>query len=82
MDNNSLIAFFGWCSIINIFVFVYWAGVVLLAPKWIYRHSSAWFDFSEQQFSAIQYVFLGAFKLFIIFFNLVPYIVLRIIFSS
>jgi len=80
MDGNSLIAFFGWCSIINFCVFVYWAGMVLLAPRWIYRHSSAWFEFSESQFSAIQYVFLGSFKLFIIFFNLVPYIALRIIY--
>ena len=80
MDSNSLIAFFGWCTIINSCVFVYWAGIVLLAPHWIYRHSSAWFDFTENQFSAIQYVFLGGFKLFIIFFNLVPYIAFRIIF--
>lgn len=79
MSAEMLMAFLGWSAIINICILIYWSGFLLLAPKWIYRVSCQWFDMTEQQFSIIQYSFLGGFKLFILFFSVVPYFALRII---
>lgn len=79
MDLITIMAFLGWCSIINIGIFIYWVAIVLLAPNWIYQWSNRFFTMSQEQFTVIQYCFMGAFKLFILLFNIVPYFALRII---
>lgn len=69
----------GWCSIINIGIFLWWFGWFALAHDFVSRFHGKWFDLSRQQFDAIHYAVMAFFKLCIIIFNLVPYIALRII---
>lgn len=68
-----------WCLIINMGVMLYWFFVYLFARRLIYRMHTRWFKLSPESFDAIQYGGMGIYKLFIIVFNLVPYIALHII---
>lgn len=79
MDLTTASAFFGWCSVINIGILIYWAAVVLWAPNWVFQWSNRFFTMTQEQFTVIQYCFMGAFKLIILLTNIVPYFALRII---
>ena len=79
MTIQILSDFFMWCTIINGGIFLFWIVFVLLAPDFVYRVQSRWFPVSRQSFDLAIYSFMGLFKLFYIFFNVVPWIALLII---
>jgi len=79
MNIEILIPFLGWCAVINIGILVYWACFLFLAPGWLYRISSKWVQIPEEQFFTMHFTLYGAFKLAILFFNIAPYLALRII---
>jgi hypothetical protein len=76
---QQLSDFFFWCSVINGGLFIFWILIIRLMPDLVYRTQSFWFPLSRDEFDRIIYAFLGLFKIFLLFFNLVPYIALRII---
>jgi len=51
----------------------------LLAGNCLYRIGGEWFRLSREQFNAFQYGGIVLYKLGIVLFNLVPYIVLRFV---
>ena len=79
MDITVVRALFMWCTIVNgallILSFVMCAG----AGDWIYGMHSRWFPISREAFNVAIYAFLGLFKMFVVGFNLVPYIALAIV---
>ena len=79
MELEAIRAFFAWCSVINIALLLWWAIFLLFAHDWTYRMHSKWFKISAEQFDAIHYAAMAAFKLGVLIFNLVPYFALRII---
>lgn len=79
MEIEVIRAFFAWCSVINIALLLWWAIFLLFAHDWTYRMHSKWFKISVEQFDAIHYAAMAAFKLGVFTFNLVPYFALRII---
>lgn len=79
MDIQALTDFFMWCSIINGGLLLFWAFFIMLAPDLVYRIQTKWVPISRENFDIAMYSFIGLFKLFILVFNLVPYIVLTII---
>jgi hypothetical protein len=79
MDIQTLTAFFMWCTIINGGLLVLWSTIYLLAPDLVYRMQRKWFPFPRETFNLVFYSFLGLFKIFILVFNVVPYIALLII---
>ena len=79
MELEMIRAFFAWCSVINIALLLWWALFLLFAHDWTYRLHSRWFKISIEQFDAIHYGAMAAFKLGVLMFNLVPYFALRII---
>ena len=79
MTIQILSDFFMWCTIINGGIYLFWIVFVLLAPDFVYRVQSRWFPVSRQSFDLAIYSFMGLFKLFYIFFNVVPWIALLII---
>ncbi len=79
MELNVIRAFFAWCSVINIVLLLWWAIFLFFAHDWTYRLHSRWFKISVEQFDAIHYAAMAAFKLGVLLFNLVPYFALRII---
>jgi len=78
MDIHVLGSFFGWCSIINAGILLYWSSIVIFAPDWLYRITDKWISISKERLMTIHYVLLGVFKLMLVFFNAVPYFALQI----
>jgi hypothetical protein len=79
MDIVTFRAFFGWCTIINAGILIISFLVCATAGDWIYRMHTKWFPISRETFNLAIYSFIGAMKLFVIFLNVVPYVVLVII---
>ncbi|MBW2479870.1 MAG: hypothetical protein JRF38_07750 [Deltaproteobacteria bacterium] len=79
MELEVIRAFFAWCSVFNIALLLWWAFFLMFAHDWTYRLHSRWFKISVEQFDAIHYGAMAAFKLGVLMFNLVPYFALRII---
>ena len=68
-----------WCSIINMGLLLWWFMFIALAHDWVYRYHGKWFKLSVDKFDAINYAGMTFFKICIFVFNIVPYIVLRIV---
>jgi len=79
MDIQMLKMFFMWCTIIDGSILVIWTLFLVLAPDFIYRMQSKFFVVTREAYNNIIYSFLGLFKLFFIFLNVVPYVALLII---
>jgi hypothetical protein len=56
-----------------------WTVIHRIAPDAVYRTQKKWFRHSQETFNAVMYSFLGLFKIFFLFFNLVPFIALLVI---
>jgi hypothetical protein len=65
-----------WCLAFNYAVLLLWFIVITVAHDLLYRISAPWFRVSTQAFDAINYGGLVAYKSFILFFNVVPYVAL------
>ena len=76
MDIATIRAFFLWCTIINAGLLVLSFLLCVSAGDWIYRMHSRWFPISRESFNVAIYSFLGLFKIFVLAFNLVPYLAL------
>jgi len=75
MDLATLTSFFKWCTILNGGLLVFWSAWVAFAPDFIYDIQQRWFPISRDAFNIIIYAFLGLFKITVIVFNVVPFIV-------
>ena len=79
MDVETLRAFFMWCTIINVvlmcisFIFCAFTG------GFVYRMHGKWFPMSRETLTVVLYSYMGIYKIFIIMFNLVPYLALLIV---
>jgi hypothetical protein len=79
MDIETIRAFFMWCTIINGSLFILSFMMTAYAGDWVYRISSVWYRIPRDMFNVVIYCFIGLFKLFVIVFNVVPYLTLLII---
>jgi hypothetical protein len=66
------------CTVINYGLLLVWFLVFVFAHDWILRIHGRWFRLSRDQFDALHYGGMSIFKIGIILFNLVPFIVLSI----
>jgi len=71
--------FFLWCTVMNYFLLVVWFLILVLPHQWFYRLWGKWFRSTTDQFDAINFAGIALYKLGILFFNLVPYVALRIV---
>ena len=69
----------GWCTLINYALLLFWFAMFILGREWLHQLHGRWFSLSREQFDAIHYALMGAFKLGIFLFNLVPYVSIRIV---
>jgi len=80
MDLRQLTAFFLWCTIINaVLLFASFAVFAIAGTDFAYRVHGQWFSVPQATFDATLYLLLGAYKIAILVFNLVPYVALRIV---
>ena len=63
-----------WCTIINVSLLVISFLFCAFAGDWVYSMHSKWFPISREAFNVAIYSFLGLYKIFVLMFNLVPYI--------
>lgn len=68
-----------WCTIINFGILMLWFLMFAFAHEWMRLLWSTWFPMSVATFDIVNLAGIGLYKLSIIFFNLVPYIALRIV---
>lgn len=78
MDTQTLTSFFMWCTVINGSLLLLWTIIYLLAPDLVYKTQSKWFPIPRVTFDVVYYSFIGLFKIFFLFFNIVPYLALLI----
>ncbi len=79
MPIETLQEILGWCSLINMGLLLWWFLAFVFAHDWMYDLDSRWFKLSVEQFDAIHYGAMGVMKMMVFVFNLVPYVVLRIL---
>ena len=79
MSIEVLRNFFLWCTVIDYGLLLVWFLFFALAHDWIQRIHGRWFHLSSEQFDALHYSMMGIFKIGIILFNLVPFVVLSVI---
>lgn len=72
-------SFLLWCTIINYAILLLWFLVFVIARDWMRRLHGRWFRLSDEQFDALHYLGMSVYKIGILLFNLVPFIVIRII---
>ena len=80
MTLETIRVFLGWCSVMNFALLLLWFLGIVVAGDWIYRSHSKFFRLSVEEFHSTQYRMMGYFKLTVIILNVVPYLVLRIVF--
>ena len=69
----------GWCSLINVALMVVMFLILWLGRSWVYKMHSRMFPITESQFNMAIYSFLGAYKLLVYMFNIIPWIALCIV---
>jgi hypothetical protein len=79
MNIITVRAFFMWCTIINGVLMILSFLICAFAGDWAYQMHSKWFPISRETFNVAIYCFLGLYKMFFWFFNLIPLIALAII---
>lgn len=79
MKVEAMSSFLLWCTVVNYVVLLVWFIVFVCARDGIQRLHGRWFHLSRDQFDAIHYLGMAIYKVGVILFNLVPYIVLRIV---
>lgn len=70
---------FGWCTIINMIVLLFWFVMLVMAHDFIFKIHSKLFRISQKRFDSIHYQGMMYFKVFVFMFNMVPYLALRIV---
>jgi hypothetical protein len=65
-----------WCIAFNYGILLLWVALAILAHDAFYRLNARLFRVTPQTYDAINYGGIAAYKMLIIFFNLVPYVAL------
>ena len=75
---ESLMVFFGWCSVINILVLVFSTVSLLIFKGPISAIHSRMFGVDPKNIATLYFQYLANYKIAIFMLNIVPYLALRI----
>ncbi|MBB1061464.1 DUF6868 family protein [Marilutibacter spongiae] len=76
MDIELLKSFLLWSAALNYGLLLFSFAVFVLGRGWMYRLHRRWFDLEHATLDALLYLWFGLYKLAIVFFLLVPLLVL------
>ncbi len=76
---DPLLDFLFWSAVINLGLLLISFFAFTLGRNFIYRIHGKWYDIKKDEFNAIIYSGMMFYKICILFFNIVPYVVLRIL---
>lgn len=78
MNLQTLKSFLGWCTVIN-FAFIIFSWLVFVfAHDFVYQMWANQHNLSIEMYDAIYISIIGFYKILVLAFMLVPYIVLRV----
>lgn len=72
-------SFLGWCSLINVSFLMLASLAIIVWRGPLTRIHNAMFGINAEQLGPLYFTYLGHYKLLIIVFNLIPYLVLRLL---
>ena len=79
MSSELARSFLLWSTVIKYGILLIWFLVFTLAHDWIRRFHGRWFRFSDEQFYVLHFLGMSIYKIGILLFNLVPFIVLCVV---
>lgn len=79
MNLEMLTAFFGWMALINIAFLTISSVMLMMMKDWVAGLHGRLFGVDATKVKHTIYGWLGAYKILLLIFSLVPYIALRII---
>ena len=79
MSKADILQLLGWCSLVHIVILMLWVLMFRFAHTWVYSIHNKWIEISEEKFNQTHYALMGFYKLIVIVFFLIPYLVLRAI---
>ena len=79
MDLTTFTHFLGWVTLVNIGIFALAAIMVSANQDGIIKIHKKMFGLKKEDLQKAYFDYLGRYKLLIIVFNLVPYLVLRLV---
>ena len=74
MTLEVLQSILGWCTVINVSMLVFWFLFFALAHDFMYEFHRKLFNLTSEKFDAIHYSGMAMYKLFIVVFNISPYL--------
>lgn len=78
MDIYMLRTFFMWCTIINGGLLCLSFLMFVIGGDFVYRMHSRWYPIPRESFNLAMYSIMGFYKIIVLVFNIVPFIVLAI----
>ncbi len=79
---ETLAAFLGWCTLINMGMLVLASLGITTMRGWISKIHGGMFNLDEKDLSRAYFQYLAQYKLLIFVFNLMPYLALRIMLQA
>ena len=79
MDIETLTSMFGWMTVINLGILIFAAAMVRVTGDFAYEVRSKIFPMDREWFDKVTYAAVTLYKIFVIVFNVVPYIALTIV---
>ena len=79
MDKYQWLELFEWMALINFFLLILMSLLVVVLRGWMTRLHGHLFQLTPAQVMQAVYAWLGQYKLFLIMFNIVPYVALRLL---
>lgn len=78
MRYQNIKRFFMWNSIVNICILTFYCLIIIGAKNYLYAMHSKLFSLDKESFAQLVYLFLGLYKIIIVVFNLIPFLVLAL----
>lgn len=78
-DIDTLRSFLGWAALLNYAVLIAWFAAFTLAGGALYRLHARWFRITRETFDALHYGGMAVYKIGVLLFFMVPWLVLRIL---
>lgn len=80
MNVETLKVFLMWSTGINYAILLLWIVLLSLAPEMFYKMQSRWFPIPKEKLVMCNYLMYGLYKLMVLIFNFVPWLVLSLLF--
>lgn len=78
MTMESMTTFFGWCSILNIGMLVFYSFMIMVLRDWMAGFHGKAFGITKEVATRKYFGFLAKYKILTIIFSIVPYFALKI----